>query len=289
MTKSGPRKTSRSPDRRLKANEIEVRETRLTKADFDAIPEDERVLFFMSGQIYNEIGILTAVLIQALQTNKQGRPKAIRETAVGTTYLMARLLCNRIYEGWDRVGREKSKLLFELLWQELPALERDVIGPEVEAARARLHKYFSNDDALLKIARRKLASHIDRATFVGAYNLLPLDFPLHDFHTGKMGTTFYGGADSLAAIAPSVLVGTDDLLEGNQQMLADVLAVGSDLRTVIDGYMVAFMISRFGPDVLAERGEILRGLPSATALRFHYFFAVPSRLVRDSAIDGGKT
>ena len=270
------------PVRRLKANEIEVRETELTKSDFDAIPEDERILFFMSGQIYNEIGILTAVLVQAIQTNKQGRPKAIRETAIGTIYLMARLLCNRIYEGWDRVGRDKSKLLFEALWSELPELERVAIGPEVEAARARLVAYFEDDNALLKVARRKLASHLDRASFVGAYNLLPPDFPLHDFHTGKMGTTFYGGADSLAAIAPSFLIGTDDLSAGNEQMMTDVLAVGSDLRTVIDGYMVAFMISRFGTDVLAGRGEILRDLPSASSLRFHYFFAVPARLVRGS-------
>lgn len=236
----------------------------------------------MSGQIYNEIGILTAVLIQAIQTNKRGRPKAIRETAIGTTYLMARLLCNRIYEGWGRIGREKSKLLFEALWRELPDLERGAIGPEVEAARARLERYFADDDALIKVARRKLASHIDRATFASAYNLVPPDFPLHDFHTGKMGTTFYGGADSLAAIAPSVLVGTDDLAKGNEQMMTDVLAVGSDLRTVIDGYMVAFMISRFGTDVLDGRGEILRDLPSVTALRFHYFFAVPSRLIGSS-------
>ena len=279
MTKSSSR-SNPSLTRRLKANEIEVRETRLTKSDFDAILEDERFLFFMCGQIYNEIGILTAVLIQALQTDKQGRPKAIRETAIGTAYLMARLLCNRIYEGWDRVGRNKSKLLFEALWSELPELERAAIGPEVEAARARLESYFSDDKALLRVARKKLASHIDRASFVGAYNLLPPDFPLHDFHTGKMGTTFYGGPDSIAAIAPSYLVGTDDLTAGNQQMMTDVLAVGSDLRTVIDGYMVAFMIARFGTDVLAGRGEILRNLPSATSLRFHYFFAVPPRLLR---------
>lgn len=85
MTKSSSaRRTNQSPTRRLKANEIEVRETGLTKSDFDAISEDERSLFFMTGQIYNEIGILTAVLIQAHQTNKEGRPKAIRETAIGT-------------------------------------------------------------------------------------------------------------------------------------------------------------------------------------------------------------
>ena len=150
---------------------------------------------------------------------------------------MARLLCDRIYEGWDRVGRDKSKLLFEALWGELPELERAAIGPEVDAARGRLERYFADDKALLKVARKKLASHIDRASFVGAYNLLPQDFPLHDFHTGKMGTTFYGGADSIAAIAPLFLVGTNDLSAGNEKMMTDVLAVGSDLRTVIDGYV----------------------------------------------------
>lgn len=258
----------------LKSHQLAVRRFKVTKHDYQTIDPDERVLFFMLAQTSNEIGMLHAILMQALNGVRDHHPRPVRETSLGMALFMARLMTNRLCEGWTVISKVKTVKLFDQLWTDVPPnpANREIYGQAIEA-RDRLSVYFGQSDNLLTKVRNKLASHIDRATFSGAFDIAPTDLDMSDFHTGLVGTTFFGGADSLQAIAVSHLIGSQDSAEGNNQLLAQVSAIAEDLKTFIDGFSVAFIVSRFGASGLGGDPQILSNLPKARHSRVHYFMS----------------
>ncbi|RZJ45341.1 MAG: hypothetical protein EON87_07745 [Brevundimonas sp.] len=258
----------------LKAHQLAVREFSLTKQDYNLVDEDERLLFFMLAQVSNELGILHAVLLQALNGVKPYLPRPVRETALGTALYMARLMTNRVTEGWAIISAEKTLKLFDQLWQSVPPnpANGDLYALSVQA-RDQLEQYFSTPGNLITKIRNKLASHVDRASFAGAYALAPDDLDMTDFHTGMVGTTFFGGADSLQAIAVAHLAGSDKAEDASDRLFRELQSVVEDLKTFIDGFSVAFVIGRFGPDQLSKEPKVLSDLPRARHARVHYFMA----------------
>lgn len=257
---------------RLKSHQLAVREFSLTKRDYDGIDEDERTQFLMLAQVSNEIGMLHAILVQALNGLKPYFPKAVRETSLGMALYMARLMTNRICEGWSVASAQKTVNLLERLWEGVPDNPANVeIQAQTMTARESLGAYFSVKGNLITKVRNKQASHIDRASFVGAYDLAPDDLDMTDFHTGMIGTTFFGGADSLQAIAVAHLAGGLGPAEASDRLFMEVLKVSEDLKTFIDGFSVAFVIGRFGAQKLMGEPKILSDLPSARRARVHYF------------------
>ncbi|HAC01946.1 hypothetical protein [Brevundimonas naejangsanensis] len=257
---------------RLKSHQLAVREFSLTKRDYDGVDEDERLQFFMLAQVSNEIGMLHAVLLQALNGLKPHLPKAVRETSLGMALYMARLMTNRIYEGWSVASAQKTVALLNCLWESVPENPANVeIYAQTMEARERLSAYFGVTGNLITKVRNKQASHIDRASFAGAYALAPDDLDMTDFHTGMVGTTFFGGADSLQAIAVAHLAGGLSPNEASDLLFMEVMRVAEDLKTFIDGFSVAFVIGRFGAKKLMNEPRILSDLPSTRRARVHYF------------------
>lgn len=256
----------------LKSHQLAVREFSLTKRDYDGIDEDERLQFFMLAQISNEIGMLHAILLQALNGLKPRLPKAVRETSLGMALYMARLMTNRTCEGWSVASAHKTVALLNRLWESVPdnPANAEIYAQTMEAWE-RLSAYFGVSGNLITRVRNKQASHIDRASFAGAYALAPDDLDMTDFHTGMIGTTFFGGADSLQAIAVAHLAGVVNPSEASDRLFMEVLRVADDLKTFIDGFSVAFVIGRFGAQKLTGAPKILSDLPSARRARVHYF------------------
>lgn len=257
---------------RLKSHQLAVKEFALTKRDYDGVDEDERLHFFMLAQVSNEIGMLHAVLLQALNGLKPHLPKAVRETSLGMALYMARLMTNRIYEGWLVASSQKTLQLLDCLWESVPknSANSEVYGQTMHA-RERLAAYFGVTGNLISKVRHKQASHIDRASFAGAYALASDNLDMTDFHTGMVGTTFFGGADSLQAIAVAHLAGGLSPKEASDRLFMEVLRVAEDLKTFIDGFSVAFVIGRFGAQKLMGEPKILSDLPNTRHARVHYF------------------
>jgi hypothetical protein len=72
----------------------------LTKAQLDQIPADERLFYFLAGQLHNDINILTNLLIAAsneLKIVDKEPPK--RSGAVAQVLLLLKLTAGRLYEG----------------------------------------------------------------------------------------------------------------------------------------------------------------------------------------------
>ena len=213
--------------------------------------------------------MLRVLIIQALNGSKG--PRAVRETGLGLAFMLARFLAGRIHEAWDLVRKASVAEAFAEHLQAIPVDDREDIAIEVAAARRAVQTYFDQPSPLLTKVRRKLAFHQDRSAVVGAYDLLPDDFNLIDFHTGVRGSTFYGAADTLAALAASHLMGSADPSEGQSRLVQDAPHIGGELETIIDGYLVAFYAKYLGLERFRGGHTILSGLPSGTSAKAVFF------------------
>ena len=127
-------------------------------------------------------------------------------------------------------------------------------------------------DHLLKKVRNKVAFHHDRATVVGAYALVPDDLELVDFHTGTRGSTFYGAADTIAALSVSHLIGSDDPAEGQKRLSHEATRMSGLLENIIDGYLVGFAARHLGIERFrVEPNVTLRGLTSGAQAKLTFY------------------
>lgn len=268
--------------RRPKRGEIGIREVPFTKADFAAVPEDDRVLFFMAAQTTNEIAMLRSLTLQALDGVRGG--KALSETGLGMAFYLARQLAGRVTEGWENLFRSEGKdQQFQKLWERLPQkVQKEAMRAEIDEARAMLKAAFEQEQPLLRRVRHKLAFHLDRPAIIGAFAILPDDVLLSDFHSGRRGSTFYGGADTIMALAASHLVGSAKPAEGMNRIIEEANRLGGALETVIDAYLVAFVIHYFGATRLQVPERIVRFMPEGTRSRLRFYLDT-TNFERDAA------
>lgn len=258
--------------RRPKRGEIAIREVPFSKADFEIIPEEDRALFFMAAQTANELAILRSLIMQALDAAKGD--KLLQETGLGVAFFLARLLAGRVTEGWENLFRSDGKdQQFQRLWEKLPGdVRREAMQNDVEEARKSLANAFDAPEPLLRRVRHKLAFHLDRPAIVGAFNIVPESMPLNDFHTGMRGTTFYGGADTIMALAASYLIGSENPSEGMDAVIQEASRLGGELSTIIDAYLVAFVVTYFGVERLRVPERIVRVIPEGSRSKLRFYF-----------------
>lgn len=249
---------------RTKRGEVAVLEVHFTKAEFSAVPEAQRKRYFVLAQLANELAMLRVLIIQAL--NGVRGPRVVVESGLGLAFMLSRLLAGRAHEAWHEHLRKSS---FAAEVREMASENGLNFGAEVlpdfEEALTVCKTYFGDPENLATKVRKKLAFHNDQAALAKAFDLLPEDFSLVDFHTGKRGTTFYGTADSLAAVAVSGLIDSEDLAYGQRELANSVSKIAGDLETLIDAYIVAFTVKHFGTERWQAKAEIVRNRPTTTS------------------------
>lgn len=258
--------------KRLRRGETEIRIIPLTKRDFLNVDSEDRNLFFMAAQTLNELAMLRAITLQALENDRGHR--VVQETSLAMAFMSGRFLAAKVVEGWVKLfEKQKNAKRFEALWSQLPAGDgNEQMREDVEAARAELTEYFAQEDALLRRVRNKLAFHLDATPISEAFDLIEDDFSLSDFHTGVRGTTFYGGADSLIAVAASALAGDNDPTRGMHLIVEDSSRLSEALGTVIDGYLVSFVLAHLGVERLHVPPTTVRYLPDGVRCRLGFYF-----------------
>lgn len=266
--------------KRLKKGEVGIREVPFTKSDFIAVPQEDRVLFFMAAQTANELAMLRSMILQTLDSRP--RDKALKETRLGLVFFFARQLAGRVTEGWEKLFRSEGKdQQFQRLWEKLPQSARNLaMKSEVEDARNLLKAAFDEEAPILRRVRNKLAFHFDKSVVAGAFDILPDDVPLNDFHTGRRGSTFYGGADTVMALAASHLIGSADPTHGMDRIVEEANRLGGALEIVIDAYLCAFVIHYFGEERLKVPERAVRFSREGVRSQLCFYADIPSAPIR---------
>jgi hypothetical protein len=271
-----------SGKRRVRSRDLAISTIEFTKRDLDAAPQPQKSFHLALGQVCNEVAILQSLLVQSSNGWQFGsRPE--REVAVGTTFLMARLVSGKLHEAHALLNNQQNGRLLTQLWDSCPPRPGDdLLRQQSESARAHVNKYFGQPDALLRKVRNKLASHIDQSAMDEAYDRMPSEYTLADFHTRIRGTTFFGCADTVAALAVGALTGEDGEL-ALSRLMSDLIEVSSALMDFAYGYMLVFCRTYLPREKFNEDAFVLRDVPDLERQRLNFFLRPSASRRRQTA------
>jgi hypothetical protein len=203
----------------------------LTKAQLDRIPSDERLFYFMAGQLHNDINILTKLLTAAIKELKlveKEPPK--RSGANAQVLLLLKLTAGRLYEGHKMIGETFSAKGF------LKKYKADMT-PLVLNNLYAMNTYFGGKNAIQHI-RTKLAFHLDAKSIAAAYASAPPEFKSVEYLAKNYnGHNLFHTSETLALIA---MVG--DGIENWQDTIDRI--VGEITETCVT--MAAFLMGFIG-------------------------------------------
>ena len=257
----------------------EVYPLRFTRADFDRVPDQERLVHLMLGQLANDINLLQKQLIFAINGLGVGSEPE-HHAAVAQAMLTERLFAGRLNEAYQFVqGGDcaRTMLIYE-----------DVLSEEWRDARTRLNAYF-NADNLVRRLRNKLAFHMDVETTRDAYATVPADEPMVDFVTLHQGDCLWGSADVLASFAMISLSGKADIAAAVQQIADDLISVGGLFSTYIRNAQMAF-VERHFPDAEPAMPPIFIKGPGLLDVRIPFYCNPPTRqqVAKAAGVEVGK-
>ena len=167
----------------------------LTKAQLDQIPVDERLFYFMAGQLHNDINILVKLLSAAINELKlvdKEPPK--RSAAIAQVLLLLKLTAGRLYEGHKMIGETFSAKGF------LNRYKVEMSSSTFESF-VTMNKYFGRKSTIQRI-RTKFAFHLDAKSIATAYANTPPEFASVEYLSKRYtGHNLFHTSETLSLIA----------------------------------------------------------------------------------------
>jgi hypothetical protein len=167
----------------------------LTKTQLDQIPADERLFYFMAGQLHNDINILMNLLIAATnELRLVGREQPKRSAALAQVLLLLKLTAGRLYEGHKMINKTFSAKGFLKKYQA-------EMSSATFVSLDTLNKYFGGKSAIQRI-RRKFGFHLDADSIAAAYANAPPDFTSVEYLSKRYsGHNLFHTSETLSLIA----------------------------------------------------------------------------------------
>lgn len=278
---------SRPRRQKLRRGELEVATLELHKDELTAIPATHLAFYLQVGQFMNEIAMLQSLLVRTINGMNTG-PRPVQETNLAMVLFLTRSLCGRVYEAHKAINLPSNRQILAELWDAPPATPQALeVRANAELGWTRLNKKLGPKSSLLRLVRNKLAYHLDESVLMKSFEAIPASYRLADFHTGIRGTTFFGVADTVVALAVGHLTSPDDVEAGVEQMASVALSSVLDLQDFGDGFLLAFYLAYIGEDRLEQApSETLTGLPDLGRARLGFYL---SSALRTGGAVGGRT
>lgn len=202
----------------------------LTKSQLDQIPADERLFYFMAGQLHNDINILTKLLTAAINelklVNKEP-PK--RSAAIAQVLLLLKLTAGRLYEGHKMINETFSAKSF------LKKYKAEMSSATFGSLDT-MNKYFGGGSAIQRI-RTKFAFHLDAESIASAYANAPPDFTSVEYLSDKYrGHNLFHTSETLSLIA---VIG--DGLENWQGTIDDIVEEITATCLTVGTFLMGFI------------------------------------------------
>jgi hypothetical protein len=219
---------------RAKENIVpEVYALRFTRAEFDKLPEQQRLVHLMLGQLANDINLLQKQLIFAMNGFGVGSEPE-HQVSVAQAMLAERLLAGRLNEAYEFIRTPECHR----------ATREANLPDEWRAARKSLNTYFGADN-LIRRLRNKLAFHFDVETIREAYETVPAAEPMVDYVTLHQGDCLWGSSDVLTSFAMISLTGEADTTLAVRKIAGELIRVAGLLLIYILHAQMSFVEKYF--------------------------------------------
>jgi hypothetical protein len=233
----------------------------LTKAQLDQIPEDERLFYFMAGQLHNDLNILSKFLIAASNEMKlvfNEPPK--RSGATAQALLLLKLTAGRLYEGHKMISKTFSA-------KGLLKKYKNDLSSDALKNLDKLNKYFGSK-SLVQHIRTRFAFHSDAESIALAHYNLPSEFRSVEYLSEYPGHKLFRTSETLsfAAIAATG--------RGDWQLVTDNMCVVFEI--FIMGFFEIIYKVHLGLTTKHLEAVTIADDPSVDEMRLP-FFCLPPR------------
>jgi hypothetical protein len=243
----------------------------LTKTQLDQIPADERLFYFMAGQLHNDINILTKLLIAAINESKiVGREPPKRSAALAQVLLLLKLTAGRLYEGHKMISETFSAKGF------LKKYKAEMSSATVVSLDT-LNKYFGGGSDIQRI-RTKFAFHLDTASIATAYANAPPEFTSVEYISKEYsGHNLFHASETLTLIA-IIGDGAENWQDTIDQIVDEITATSFTVGAFLRGFIGILLSKHLGLTMEhLEAAEItVTDDPSIDDIRLP-FFCLPPR------------
>lgn len=243
----------------------------LTKTQLDQIPPDERLFYFMAGQLHNDINILTKLLTAGINEVKlvdKELPK--RSAAIAQVLLLLKLTAGRLYEGHKMIGETFSAKGF------LKKYKAEMSSATFVSLDT-MNKYFGSKSVIQRI-RTKFAFHLDGELIADAYSNAPPDFTSVEYLSTKYtGHNLFYTSEMLGLMA-AVGGGLENWQSTIDQIVEEITGTCVTVGTFLMGFLGIILKKHLGLtiDHLEPATVTISDDPSIDDVRLP-FFCLPPR------------
>lgn len=202
---------------------------RYTKAELQAAPEDERLLFLLACQVANDIGMLTKQTLFA-RNYEDGVPQPVMHGQIALVTLNMKLLASRTYEGWNELNGVHGKTF---------RAYQDQFDDETKASLKSLGREFA--DNFHSQLRNKVGSHIDLEALRAGYDAIPANEELVDYSSETRANSLYYATELASVMAMAGFTGLP-WKEGLEVLMNRVTDASGRLNDVLQQIIMVFAI-----------------------------------------------
>lgn len=244
---------------------IHIFELRFDKSALSHVPEAERILYFMLGEVANDLSTLSKQAMFWIQP-QDGQSEIHEFARTSAAFLNLKLLAGRIYEAWNLLKKAEHSRVFAAYRQDLDQGALDALST--------IKKYFNTTNNLINHLRNKLAFHSDFETVKSAYAALPNEEPLCDFIAQHVGNTFYNSAHLIAVHSAKHLSGMPDIPSALDKTTTEILNLSHLVGLYAHGYASVFAARYLEPlhDLSGPREHQIEDAPRLSEIRTPYFY-----------------
>lgn len=204
-----------------------------TKADLDAAPEQDRLLFLMSTSLVNEYQMLFKMLVVIIESEPRDSHIMINQANSAFGMLVVRMFAGRLCEGWKVIAKFNHLLKAEY---------EPHMGKESRAALRDIRAYFNpkGTTSFIQKVRDHVAFHSLQETVEESYNDIAPEVDLGDYISRHYNNTLYYSAEILHYNSLRILSGLDSHEEALVLIKDDLLRVASLFNEAIYSFVLIF-------------------------------------------------
>jgi hypothetical protein len=242
---------------------IILKKIKLTRAQLDAIPDNERRLFILVSHAANELSVLSKLFHFTASATSEN-PVILRAENI-QALVLGRLLTGKIYECWMLLQEAFFKTALSKMYE--PKFDED----SSQALKA-LKRYFG-PTSIIELVRKKYAFHYSLDQVDVGYSSLVEGDPLDVYFSESNANTLYEFGDSITNRAMLEAIFPGDHQRAFEILVDDTASAVEKINIVIGMIMTIVFQMHIGNDLQEMGAETVQieGMLDSQQIYIPYF------------------
>ena len=209
---------------------MKIHSISVTKAELDKIPEIERAFYVHMGHLRHELMVLKKLLERSARNPLDN--SVLRDVHLSQSFIIARLLAGKLWEGWKLLGKAYFSTKLDLLIEKnLPEDTQESLG--------NLKGYFEEKNIITRL-RNEFAFHYDPKRVRTQLSLVE-ETDNWKIYVAETEDVFFQLSENIVSSAMLEAVQSGDFVVSTEKFFKEIMVMSGQLVDFCDGclhYMI---------------------------------------------------